>query len=279
MKRVSFSHFIIHVYNDDEETKKGIWESIALDRVRFKDKIKKFELKYTKMNSVQQLLEKYITPNKSTIVFGNLGRRPSLLIYYFNMLFKDLDVTIRSRWITDLETCTDVLVWLEPEFGQIIEKPSHANCMIVFTSHLHLNYSDDVVGYHLGDPCTRYEPLMKKKRFDLQHWPSLKKCIVLKPEPFQFVYREIPKDSHVIVNLTHCRDSHETYVCLMNSFDVLNYYESHVIVWFILFNPTIKFDNDMHMCNEKLKNAKFLTATTTCIEKLRRSHFLLENYN
>lgn len=267
------------VYTDSEETKKGIWESIALDRIRFKDKIKKFELQYIKMNSVQQLLEEYIKPNKSTIVFGNLGRRPSLLIYYINMLFRDLIVTIRSRWETDLETDTDVLVWLEPEFSTMIEKPSHAHCMIVFTSHLHLDYSDNVVGYHLGDPCTRYEPLIQKKRIHLRDWPSLRKCVFLRPEPFQCAYKEIPRQSYVIVNLRHCRDSHETYICLMNSFDVLNYYENHVVGWFILFNPAVTFDEDMQTCDKKLREAKFLTATTTCIKKLRQSHFLLKNYN
>lgn len=298
-KTVSFSHFVKYFYIDIEETKRGIWETHAFDRARFKNRIKEFESKVTTMNSLEDLLKEYIKPNKSTIVLGNLGRRPSTIIYYMKMLFWDLNVTIQSKWEKELETKCDVLIWLEPEFEQQIEKPSYAQCMIVFTSHLHFNYSGNVIGYHLGNPCTHYDRLIKKKsqtiadfKESIKKWnhytvndeyiislnTSLKKSLILTPDVIQSTFIEIPRNSHVVVDLQNGRDSHEQYMCLLNSFEVLNYYEPHVINWFIYFDPALKkqFDMDMKQCIEKLKSVTFLTATTKHIDTLCKLHFLLE---
>lgn len=278
MKRVSFSHSITFVYTDDETNKKGIWETYALDRFRFLDRIKKFDCKYVKMNSIEQLLKECFKEGSSTIVLGNLGRRPSLLIYYFNLLFKDLTILIRSRWKVELEMACDMLIWLEPEFECVVEKPYYAKSMIVFTSHLNLNHNTNVIGYHLGDMCTHFDFLIERKKDSKNNVLKNKSYVILHPGPFQSVYEEIPPNSKVVINLTFCKDSHETYIFLMNSLEILNYYYVNVKSWRIYVNSNIAFSEDMLKCYEKLKDVTFTSATTTNIDKLSKSHFLLHNF-
>lgn len=277
MTEVRFSPFYsLFIYEDQEENKKGIWETYAVDRFRFLKRIKDFELKYLKMNSIQELIETCVKPNLTTVVFSNLGRRPSLLIYYFNMLFKDLEIVIRSRWNDEVETFCDLLVWLEPEFESEIVKPQYAKSMIVFTSHLRLKYCTNIVGFHLGHS---YRDTLITKRVNSIEFKNdnikIKNHFILKPGPFQTTYDEIPRESNVLIDLTHCRDSHETYVCFMNSFEVLNYYENHVLTWTMCLKSMTQFENDMKICKEKLKEAKFQSATTKCFEKLCQYHFLI----
>lgn len=268
---VKFSPFnLLFSYIDEEVNKKGIWETYALDRARFSKRIKEFEMKYINMNSLQELLETFMKPNLTTVVLGNVGRRPSLLIYYFNLLFRDLKIIIRSRWEDELETSCDVLVWLEPEFNSPITKPHYAKSMIVFTSHLQLVNCTHVVGYYLGH--SYYDSIMLKR---MEPIPSgnivkLKDYVILKPLPFQTTYEIIPKDSNVIIDLTHCRDSHEQYICFMNSFEVLNYFNSHVMSWKLCLNSIKQFQDDMVVCKEKIEKAKL----TACYEKLCLYHGL-----
>ncbi|GFY66886.1 uncharacterized protein TNIN_179161 [Trichonephila inaurata madagascariensis] len=72
------------------------------------------------MSSVQQVLE-LCQRDTCTIIFGNLGRYPSLL----NVYLKDFNG----------------IIWIEPNFGETIHKPAGIT-MIVLSSHLDLVWDE-----------------------------------------------------------------------------------------------------------------------------------------
>lgn len=266
--KVSFSDKITYYEYYDTEDKR---DTFLLDKFRFQKRIKEFELVYNKMNSIQELFKKYIKPGLTTIVYGNLGRRPSTLIYHFNLLFPEKTIQMRSRWENEIETRCDVLCWIEPEFQADIVKPNNAECMIVWTSHLNLiiNNNDIIIGYHLGNInniCSKQLESVEDAKKD--------KNIVLKSGYFQSNNNITPLKSHVWVDLTFCHDSHEAYLCLLNSFEIINYY--NVSSWAICFRKNFKkqFEMDMEICKEKLYTTKLKLGTITCKKQLSKLYLL-----
>lgn len=220
------------------------------------------------MISIQQLLKDLIQLRKSVIVFGFLGRKPSLLRYYLDLLFDHLNI----QWESGIEC--DLFIWLEPTFETIIEKNPYAKQQIVFTSHLNLIYSLDVVGYHVENiPFhfeTIYNELIHKKTIGNISNLRNKKYFVLYPDN----YREIPKNSRIVVYLLNCKDSHTTYIQLLNVFENLLAFNDHIISWELLLNNCIPFKQDMVACKQKIKNVKYIMATTRDFDKLCKYHFL-----
>ncbi|GFU12367.1 hypothetical protein NPIL_138391 [Nephila pilipes] len=77
------------------------------------------------MNSVQQLLQHYLKPGLTTIVYGNLATRYNLIKYYIDLMFDDLNIEFRTKE-SNIELYCDVLVWFNPEFGEHVYRPNHA---------------------------------------------------------------------------------------------------------------------------------------------------------
>jgi hypothetical protein len=106
-----------------------------------------------------------------TIVFGNLGRHPQLLTYYLNFCFPNELLRIESKLDTQKKSPCDVCILVEPYFGATIIKPSDAKHLIVMTSHLILNWSDDcrLTTLFTGstNKCIRFVSIDYNKNFDL----------------------------------------------------------------------------------------------------------------
>ena len=224
------------------------------------------------MTSIQQLLKDLIKSGKSVIVFGFLGRRPLLLKYYIDTLFYYLNV----QWEPNIEC--DLLIMLEPKFKSKIEKPLYAKQMIVFTSHLNLVYSLNVVGYHVENVPFHFETIYQefiKKRSpgNIRNILNKNKYFILYPDGYQ----EIPKNSRVVVYLLDVPDSHQTYIRLLNVFENLLAFNDYIISWEIHLNSSINFKQDMSQCLQKLKDAKFTSATTKDFEKLCKYHYLKQD--
>lgn len=167
------------------------------------------------MASIQDLFHTLLKPNQSSIVFGNLGRRVNLIIYHLNTFFNDWVVEIRSRWDKpNVETFCDVLVWIEPFFQQEIVKPHYAKCMIVFTSHLNLIYSNIPIVYHFLGNCN-YESLLSKRK------KQVKPDYIFRPSIFHTTTFE-SFSKNVIIDLYGCKDDHEALVCFLNALETLN---------------------------------------------------------
>ncbi|GFT54896.1 hypothetical protein NPIL_431831 [Nephila pilipes] len=84
------------------------------------------------MNSVQQLLQHYIKPGLTTIVYGNLATRYDLIKYYLDLMFDDLNIEFRTKE-PNIELYCDVLVWFNPEFGEHVYRPNHARVIKAYT--------------------------------------------------------------------------------------------------------------------------------------------------
>lgn len=99
---------------------------------------------------IENFLSKIISSSSSVIVFGNLGRYPSVLNYFLKShLVLAGDSNDEPRWLKTHDD-RNIYVWIEPPFGTKI--PSiYQN--LVFTSHLDLEWSrltTKLVYYHIG---------------------------------------------------------------------------------------------------------------------------------
>lgn len=217
------------------------------------------------MTSVQRLFENIQNP--ITVVWGNLGRRTFLLPYYLNMYPYETTVHIScDLWdktgmhesFEDDGTHCDILIWLEPNFGETITKPHYADSMIVLTSHLNLRIPKkdcSLVAYQEGDPYRSHE-LVKKFKCYMDYVPNDDNIVILQPEPFQQIglyLANIGKDnSYVVVDLTHCQSAREIYLCLLN---VLEYMYRNISQWSIALSRGKQgsLELNLNVCQKILK--------------------------
>ncbi|GBO40403.1 hypothetical protein AVEN_58054-1 [Araneus ventricosus] len=108
-----------------------------------------FHFNDNELHSVLCLFESFRT-FPVTIVLGNLGRKDEWVHYYTNVSFSQSDVCTPSDW--EKEKRYDWMVWSEPDFSETVAKPENVRHLVVFTSHLNLNFSHlcRVVSFVLG---------------------------------------------------------------------------------------------------------------------------------
>lgn len=111
---------------------------------------------------VEEVLIKALDSSKSTIIFGNLGRNPSLLEFYLRQHIIPKEKTFfqdQPKWFE--RNGKNLFIWCEPEFGAYI--PNQLK-YLVFTSHLDLKWdSIDVISLHVGpENALKWVPYLKK---------------------------------------------------------------------------------------------------------------------
>lgn len=96
-----------------------------------------------------------------TIVFGNASRKKILIRYYLDLYFDSI-IELESECTPNQKY--DCLAWFEPDFCSVIMKPDNVKHLIVFTSHLNLNFACDcrIVVLHLGRLGTDISPLASR---------------------------------------------------------------------------------------------------------------------
>ncbi|GBO07460.1 hypothetical protein AVEN_202729-1 [Araneus ventricosus] len=204
----------------------------ALDRLRC-ETILGFECKQY-LKDIKSLFE---SPSNLTVVFGNLGRHPYLLTYYLDMCV-DYDVSIQCRWDThspyqDDRTC-NVIVRLEPDFDEIIEKLPSVRKLFVFTSHANFI-------------------VREKYKFIVLHVGSMENPIVVNDTPHYVFrpdvlhYRRLqlpPESSTVLVDISETHSKIECYLKILNAIEVLRGRR------LVLKMPTVSFQREL----ERSKN-------------------------
>ena len=175
------------------------------------------------MCSVEQILIQNLQSSKTTIVHGNLGRKPSVIKYYMDKYFQNWTVLYRPFEDDEGGKNFDVLIWFEPPFNTTIEKSD--KCIIVFTSHLYLKHNETIVSYELQNQT--YDSLLET--FELEEmWLD----VTIKPSLFRSTpFQEIYKPSKVYIDLTHCKNIHTIYLCLLNAIENLKYYGDFIVKW------------------------------------------------
>ncbi|GBN83864.1 hypothetical protein AVEN_57372-1 [Araneus ventricosus] len=177
----------------------------------------------------------------TTVVFGNLGRHPHLLTYYVDLCTNE-DVSIHCRWETHSPyqdtRATDVVLRLEPDFDEIVEKPPQSQKLFVFTSHLSFSISEDhaIVVCHAGGrriPNIVQDPPQYTFYPDVLHDRRL-------PIP--------PANSVVRVDVSQTRSKIECYLKLLNAIEVLR---DHSIV-LKLPDDAMSFDRELRRSKNRL---------------------------
>lgn len=209
----------------------------------------------------EQILISALKKSKCTIICGNIGRRPNIVMYYMKKYFNDWKVKYKpfdNDRIEFVNDDYDVLIWFEPPFKSVIE--TSQKCIIVFTSHLDLKHNASVIHYHLGirdnsiydkfdylkdESVINYfenivEPnIQLKTNHDNSIYNGKFQDILIIPSEFRFQnFIEIYKPSIVSIYLGNCTNAHMVYLCLLNAMDNIRYYSDFVITWkIILQNP------------------------------------------
>lgn len=216
------------------------------------------------MCSVEQILIQNLQKSKTTIVHSDLGRTPSIIMYYMNKYFQNWNVLYRPFDDEEEEDC-DVLIWFEPPFNSVIEKSNH--CTIVFTSHLYLKHNETIVSYELQSEIC--DLLLQTFEFE-NIWID----ITIKPTLFNnTIFTEIYKPSTVYIDLTHCKDIHAIYLCFLNAIENLKYYADFILKWKVsnnaltLLKRYYNFSNNWNV--KKLQSEIFIQMI---IAKLLKDH-------
>lgn len=208
-----------------------------------------------------------------TIVFGNLGRKPYLVEYYLSVYDRD-DTRIRYLDEKDEEVACDTLVWLEPNFGETIYKPAYCEHLIVFSSHMFLNYGKEayIIVHHVG-PSYLHDGLHFKRQQLLESIdPSADLVLVPKPfhepllpelnEPFQY---------SICVDLTLFSNAHRAYLALLNAYDFLRSYNYKIYSWCIALPLRLRrtLALNLEKSREKLPSTK-VPSNVDCVKLLEK---------
>lgn len=200
------------------------------------------------MCSVEQLLIQHLKPNKTTIIHSDLGRKPSIVIYYMKKYFSNWKALYRPFDEEDYVP-HDVLIWFEPPFNSVVK--TYSKCMIVFTSHLYLKHEISIIPFQLKNGA--YVSLLRKLNNQTNYFID----VVIKPTAFRNTpLVEIYTPSRVYIDFTHCKNISTFYLCFLNAMENLQYYEDYIIDW-QLSNNAIHLIKLFLNFSEKKQNAYY----------------------
>lgn len=159
---------------------------------------------------------------ENVVVFGNLGRYPHLLNYYLDICIphhcnvrvveNNLGFSIPSCYRDDGSSKCDILIFIEPTFGDVIRRWERAKKVVYLTSHLNLYIpsSFKVMAYQFGELKSLPPQIDEQNTADAIMIPRLGQLYV-------------PYDAKIVkVDLTKCRTAREAYLCLLQAREQLS---------------------------------------------------------
>lgn len=158
-----------------------------------------------------------------SVVFGNLGRRPFLLDYYFDACFSpEENVKMTCSWNLSSEYQSrsvakgvDFSIIVEPYFGFTVHRDRDVKHLVILTSHLSLYYggSPDAIKYFRFNV-----PGILNSR---PPNPNLENCEIFKPPAFHNQVYETPLPQKVLLDVTDARTAHEAYLKLLTGREII----------------------------------------------------------
>lgn len=215
----------------------------------------------------------FVPQGPVTVVLGNMGRRPYLIRYYLEVYHREGgDIRLVLADEEDEETVCEMLVWLEPSFGETIVKPAYCRFLLVFSSHLFLSYGRNVrvVAHHIGPSYIR-DDLNSKRQEPFLESPDPSAEILLVPKPFHD--RLLPEWNNtfyynVCVDLTSFSTTHRVFLALLNAYDFLRLYHYKITSWSIAL-PT-RFRKTLAVCldSSRARLTSKIPSNVDCIRLL-----------
>lgn len=209
------------------------------------------------MQTIQELISFLLKQDRS-IVFGNLGRYPRLLINAFlsmpslrviiitNRQCSSTDNRIRIQRPTDPIDPCDFLIYFEPASLQWIEKHALASRVVIFASHYTFSVPSKErwinICYFHGIDRSGTRELLQIQDFPIQtrniglveidhtHVVTLSGQTTIVNLPQQ-------ANSYVIVDLTHFnKDTLSLYLAFWDAFDIMLEHRTLIDRWVICFS-------------------------------------------
>ncbi|KMQ83717.1 hypothetical protein RF55_19272 [Lasius niger] len=226
-----------------------------------------------------------------TVVWGNLGRRLSLLRYYIDVCF-DPYVVVRIRSdlhesLAEDQSACDVLIWLEPDFLETVSRPDYAERMIVLTSHLSLTLPSDapVILHHVGD-IERGIPRNFSgyvDRVPADDDDDDAPLVVFRPPLLQTgtvdEYPPIVREETVVVDLTECKTARELYLSLLNAREYLGPKGTLVRSWTVALSFLLKGSMESHLDRTMNRGKRVFTDNNVDGLCKMRKHYLFHRRN